>query len=51
MPNSKEAASNEMLWERVLCLLVVGASIWAEAPFFWFRRYHQYSMGSRAERV
>jgi hypothetical protein len=27
MPNSNDAASNEMLWERVLSLLVVGASM------------------------
>jgi len=26
MPNPDEVASNEMLWERVLSLLVVGAS-------------------------
>jgi hypothetical protein len=27
MPNSNDFASNEMLWERVLSLLVVGASV------------------------
>src|SRR5712664_1466200 len=27
MPNSNDVASNEMLWERVLSLLVVGASV------------------------
>jgi hypothetical protein len=27
MPNSNNVASNEMLWERVLSLLVVGASV------------------------
>jgi len=27
MPNSDDVASSEMLWERVLCLLVVGASV------------------------
>ena len=27
MPNSDDAASDEMLWERVLSLLVVGASV------------------------
>jgi len=27
MPNSNDIASNEMLWERVLSLLVVGASV------------------------
>jgi hypothetical protein len=27
MPNSNDVASNEMLWESVLCLLVVGASV------------------------
>ena len=27
MPNSNEVASVEMLWERVLSLLVVGASV------------------------
>jgi hypothetical protein len=27
MPNSNEVPSNEMLWERVLSLLVVGASV------------------------
>src|SRR5258705_275348 len=27
MPNSNDAASNEMLWEQVLSLLVVGASM------------------------
>ena len=27
MPNSKDVASNEMLWERVLSLLVVGAGV------------------------
>jgi hypothetical protein len=29
MPNSNEVASNEMLWARVLSLLVVGASVLA----------------------
>jgi hypothetical protein len=32
MPNSNDVASNEMLWERVLSLLVVSAC--------WYRRYH-----------
>jgi hypothetical protein len=27
MPNSNDVANNEMLWERVLSLLVVGASV------------------------
>ncbi len=27
MPNSNDVASNEMLWERVLSLLVVGATV------------------------
>ena len=27
MPNSNDVAGNEMLWERVLSLLVVGASV------------------------
>ena len=27
MPNSNDVASNEMLWERVLSLLVVGVSV------------------------
>ena len=27
MPNSNDVGSNEMLWERVLSLLVVGASV------------------------
>jgi hypothetical protein len=27
MPNSNDVASDEMLWERVLSLLVVGASM------------------------
>jgi hypothetical protein len=27
MPNSNDVTSNEMLWERVLSLLVVGASV------------------------
>ncbi|MEH2545871.1 hypothetical protein V1283_002516 [Bradyrhizobium sp. AZCC 2262] len=27
MPNSNDVASNEMLWERVLSLLVVDASV------------------------
>ena len=27
MPNSNDVAGNEMLWERVLPLLVVGASV------------------------
>jgi hypothetical protein len=27
MPNSNDVASNEMLWERVLFLFVVGASV------------------------
>jgi hypothetical protein len=27
MPNSNDVASNEKLWERVLSLLVVGASV------------------------
>jgi hypothetical protein len=27
MPNSNDVASNEMLWERVLSLLVVGGSV------------------------
>jgi hypothetical protein len=27
MPNSNDVASNEMLWKRVLSLLVVGASV------------------------
>src|SRR5258707_13262464 len=27
LPNSNDVASNEMLWERVLSLLVVGASV------------------------
>jgi hypothetical protein len=27
MPDSNDVASNEMLWERVLSLLVVGASV------------------------
>jgi hypothetical protein len=27
VPNSNDVASNEMLWERVLSLLVVGASV------------------------
>src|SRR6266850_8438321 len=27
IPNSNDVASNEMLWERVLSLLVVGASV------------------------
>jgi hypothetical protein len=27
MPNSNDVASNEMLWERVLSLLVVGAGV------------------------
>ena len=27
MPNSNDVASNEMLWEHVLSLLVVGASV------------------------
>jgi hypothetical protein len=29
MPNSNDVASDEMLWERVLSLLVVGASVLA----------------------
>jgi hypothetical protein len=32
VPNSNDVASNEMLWERVLSLLVVGASVLGEAP-------------------
>jgi hypothetical protein len=32
MPNSNDVASNEMLWERFLSLLVVGASVLGEAP-------------------
>jgi hypothetical protein len=31
MPNSKDVASNEMLWKRVLSLLVVGASALGES--------------------
>jgi hypothetical protein len=27
MPNSNDVASNEMLWERVVSLLLVGASV------------------------
>ena len=27
MPNSNDVASNEMLWERILSLLVVGVSV------------------------
>jgi hypothetical protein len=40
MPNSNDVASNEMLWERVLSLLVVGASVLGGSTVY--RRYHHY---------
>lgn len=33
MPTSNDIANNEMLRERVLSLIVVGASVSGEAPF------------------
>jgi hypothetical protein len=42
MPNSNDAASNEMLWERVLSLLVVGASVSGGSTCCCYRPYHHY---------
>ena len=40
MPNSNDVAS-ETLWERVLSLLVVGASVLGGSTVLLIRRYHQ----------
>jgi len=43
MPNSNDVASNEVLWEHVLSLLVVGASVLGGCAVLLIQAFQQYS--------